>query len=694
MLKQCILIILFLCCTCVEKAGAQMVDGPYITWEDFVQSYLDPYQADNDNDTDVDLKERLEVLAQHPMQINLLGRDDLLQLPFITGEQADSLLSYREKKHGFVSLGELQLIRGMDYYTRVYLSLFVRCEAAYPPTKEQLQRWKENDKITKKLFTGNHTIESRLDWPLYQREGYAPKEAPTTTNWYAGNALHHIIRYRYHYKQEVLYGLTLEKDAGEPVCKQGFYPYDYWSGYVMLRPKNKPWSVVVGDYNVYGGRGLLLGKLQFGGKAEQMRVLKRPQTQFKAHTSADESRYFRGIAAAYQAKAWRAVAYFSYRKLDGRYDNLSHDTVRTILTSGLHRTLSEIAARRTLACLTMGASVDYVAQRWGLSANAIVTHYGSMVSPQERAYNKYYFRGQTAVGSSLSYYALLGRISAVGEWAVDGKGHLAVENSLNYRVSQRLAFNVQQRHFSYRFVSINGQALQQGSRVANEQGVMLGVRYLPIQRLELMGYVDLFRFPRPTFNAYFNNTSGFEAALQGQYSFSNRFKLQCRYQAKQKQYNFTYNKERLLERRITQKLRTALLWTWSHFDCNVQADVVNAYRQSGQSAWGAMLSTRVGWKPLTAFQLKAFTSLFMTDDYDSRVYAYEPQLLHTMSFSSFFNQGWRGVLLINWQCCKLLTLSLRYGALKYFNRSAQSSGTETIHSSWKNDVSLQVIFKL
>ena len=136
MLKQCILIILFLCCTCVEKAGAQMVDGPYITWEDFVQSYLDPYQADND--TDVDLKERLEVLAQHPMQINLLGRDDLLQLPFITGEQADSLLSYRAKKHGFVSLGELQLIRGMDYYTRVYLSLFVRCEAAYPPTKEQL----------------------------------------------------------------------------------------------------------------------------------------------------------------------------------------------------------------------------------------------------------------------------------------------------------------------------------------------------------------------------------------------------------------------------------------------------------------------------------------------------------------------------------------------------------------------------
>lgn len=696
LLKRFLVVILLLLCTSVERAGAQMVDAPYITWEDFVQSYLEPYQAENDSETDedVDLKERLEALAQHPMQINLLGRDDLLQLPFITGEQADSLLSYRAKKHGFVSLGELQLIRGFDYYTRVYLSLFVRCEVPFPLTEEQQQHWKEVDKLTKKLFTGNHVIDSRLDWPLYQREGYAPKETPTTTNWYAGNSLHHVVRYCYHYKQEVLYGLTLEKDAGEPVCKQGFYPYDYWSGYVLLRLKDKPWSMVVGDYNVYGGRGLLLGKPQFGGKSQQMLTLKRLQTQFKAHTSADEGRYFRGMAAAYQAKAWRVVAYLSYRKLDGRFDNQSRDTVRMILTSGLHRTLSEIAARHTLACLTAGASVDYAAQRWGLSANTIVTHYGSVVSPQERVYNQYYFRGQTAVGSSLSYYVLLGRLSAAGEWAVDGKGHLAVENSLNYRVSQRLSLNAQQRHFSYRFVSLNGKAMQQGSRVANEQGLMLGARYLPLQRMELMGYVDMFRFPKPTFNAYFDNTTGFEAALQAQYSFNNRLKLQFRYQAKQKQYNYTYKKERLLERRMTQKLRAAAVWTLSHFDCNVQADVVNAYRQSGKSAWGAMLSTRVGWKPSTSFQLKAFTSLFATDDYDSRVYAYEPQLLHAMSFSSFFNQGWRGVLLANWQCMKSLTLSLRYGALKYFNRSTQSSGTETIHSSWKNDLSLQFILKL
>lgn len=676
---------------------AQVVDKPYTTWDDFVQNYLAPYQAETENDdkVDADLYDRLEALAQNPLQINLLQRSDLLQLPFVADEQADSILSYREKKQGFVSLGELQLIKGIDYYTRIYLSLFVRCDAPYPQSVQALQQMAIAEKIGPKLYSrGTHEIESRLDCPLYKREGYAPNDAPSATNWYAGNSLHHIVRYRYHYKQEVQYGLTIEKDAGEPVCKKGFYPYDYWSGYVLLRPQNKKWSFVLGDYNVYGSLGLLLGRQQFGGKELQMHNTKRLQTQFKAHTSVDESRYFRGVAAAYANNKVSGMLYFSYRKLDGRYDNASHDTIRTILTSGLHRTLSEIEARRTLGCYTAGGSLSYQAAHWGLLANAVMTHYDCVVSPQERVYNQYYFRGKDAVGSSLSYYLTYGRFAARGEWAVDEKGHMAVQNYLHYAFSTRLNVSVQQRHISYRFVSINGAAVQQGSRVANEQGLMLGARYLPFQRCELVGYIDLFRFPKPTFNAYFDNTSGFEATLQGQYSFSNRLKLLVRYQAKQKQYNFTYDKKRLLERRTTQKVRLAAMCTWTHFNCNVQADVTNAYRQSGQSHWGYMLSTRVGWKASNCFQLKAFTSLFITDDYDSRVYAYEPQLLHAMSFGAYFNHGWRALVLAQWQCLKRLNLAVRYGTLKFFNRSTQSSGTETIRSSWKNDLSVQMQLKL
>ena len=57
----------------------------------------------------------------------------------------------------------------------------------------------------------------------------------------------------------------MEKDAGEPVGKRGFYPYDYLSGYVLLRPREKNWSFALGDYNVWSGNGLLLGRRIFSG---------------------------------------------------------------------------------------------------------------------------------------------------------------------------------------------------------------------------------------------------------------------------------------------------------------------------------------------------------------------------------------------------------------------------------------------
>lgn len=672
-------------------ASAQAEDVPYVSWDYFVQNYLETLDETNEDETfDEELVERLENLSLHPLQINLLQRTDLLQLPFIDEVQVDSILSYRNKRHGFVSLGELQLIKGLDYYTRAYLSLFVRCDSVMPSSPEWLHRQREEQRLITKLYGGKHEVESRLDIPLYQRAGYESQEKPTATNYYTGNALHHVIRYRYHYKREVLYGLTLEKDAGEPIFKQGFYPYDYISGYILLKPKHSSWNIVLGDYNMYAGCGLLLGQQLYGGRMEQQRSLQRPTTTFKAHTSTNESRYFRGIAASFTHSSFTILGYVSYRKLDGRFSSQSADTIRTLLTTGLHRTFSELYARRTLGCLTSGVSVSYNRSHFALTAHAIYTHYNRVVSPQQRIYSKYYFRGQDAFASSLSYYYLLRKIIVTGEWAIDGWGRMSVENALSYKPFRTLAFSLQQRHFSPRFISINGRAMQQGNRVANEQGVMLSTRYCPVSRLELNAYIDGFRFPQPTFNAYFNGTHGVEAMLQSTYGCSNSCKLLLRYQVKQKQYNYTYKKQRLIENRVMQRLRLASLWTHRAYDCTLQADASYTRRQSGTQHWGAMLSVRGGYKALKNLQVKGLLGFFFTDDYESRLYVYEPQLLHAAAFTSFSDKGWRCVMLTNWQCANSLVLSLRFSTLNYFNRNSISSGTEQIKSAWKNDLSLQV----
>lgn len=688
-----VVLILLLLCTRFITASAQVSDAPYVSWDEFVQAYIETFnESGEEGETNEELRNRLEYLKQNPLQLNLMQRVDLLQFPFIDEERADSILSYRLQKHGFVSLGELQLIKGMDYYTRAYLSLFVRCDSVFPPTAKQLLE-RQQPPLKHKVVRGGHELESRLDIPLYQRAGYAPKR-PTNTNWYSGNSLHHLLRYRYHYKREVLYGFTLEKDGGEPAFKQGFYPYDYMSGYVLLRPRAKRWGVVVGDYNLYAARGLLLGKQSYVGRTVQAHALQRPLTTFKAHTSTNESNYFRGLAASYTWSAYSLTAYASYRKLDGRVDHQSSDTIRSILKTGLHRTLSEIKARRTLGCVTAGASVSYNRSHFTLSASSVYTHYSRVVSPDLRKYNAYYFRGRTAVTSSLAYYCTFNKFTGVGEWAIDYKGHLAIENTLAYKFTPRLSCSIQQRHFSPRFISINGRALQQGSRVANEQGLVLSGRYLPISRLELVGYVDCFRFPKPTANAYADRTHGIEAMLQSTYSVNSACSFLLRYQVKQKQYNFTYEKKQFIENRVVNKFRLASMLAQRTYNCTFQADASYATRQSGQQHWGAMVSARAGWQPSAQVNLKAMLGIFFTDHYDSRLYVYEPQLLYASGSSAWADHGWRGVVLANWQCLKTLTLSLRFATLNYFNCSSISAGTEKINSSWKNDLSVQVRWRI
>ena len=305
----------------VHAAHAQMPERAYITWDDFVQEYIEEQDDEEEQESQFDAETIawLEQLSQSPYQINRVCRSELLQLPFLNEMQVDSLISYRNAKRGILALGELQLIKGFDYFTRRYLSLFVRCDSTLLPTSLQLAQQRERNRVLPKFVQGKHEIETTLSIPLYQRAGYQKPQEPTNTNHYIGNSLRHVVRYRYNFKQQVKYGFTMEKDAGEPVGKQGFYPYDYLSAYVYMRPSGKPWSVVVGDYNLRGARGLLFGNSSFGARSLQLQQLRPTLITFKPHSSTEENHFFRGAAASYSRHQFSALLFVSYRKLDARF---------------------------------------------------------------------------------------------------------------------------------------------------------------------------------------------------------------------------------------------------------------------------------------------------------------------------------------------------------------------------------------
>jgi len=665
---------------------AQMGEGERLTWEEFADEYAAQASEENGETLTQSDLEWLEELALHPLQINRAKREEILSLPFVSEEQADTLLSYIHQKNGIRAWGELMLLRGWDYASRRRLTLFARCDSLPSLSPEQAARKAELQRIAPKLYKGHHELETRLDIPLYKRQGYEISDRPMTTNFYTGNALHHIARYRYNFQREVYYGLTMEKDAGEPVGKVGFYPYDYWSGYFVLRPRGKSWTVALGDYEVKNGWGLLFGHQLFSSREQLTSPLRAAAIKFKPHTGSDEANFFRGAAVSFMLKRLTLALFASYRKLDARL-NAAGDTARTWLKTGLHRTLSEISRRRNLGCFTAGADVEFRQHNFGVSLSGYVAHFQYPLCPEWRWYNAYYFRGQTAGGFALNYFFRRGNWTIQGETASDHAMHLATDNRIGYRPSSCLTLNLQVRYFSPRFVSLYGSALQQGSRTANELGCALAVKYLPKREWEISGYADIFRFPKPTYTAVLAGAKGIEVQGQVKWFQSSRTSFFFRYRLKSRQYTLTGYK--LLAYRQTHRLRLGYTWSGERFQVTPQLDAAYHSRQSGERSWGFMSSARATWKPSKKFSLRTFAALFFSDDYNSRLYAYEPQLLRSAAFSAFAYHGMRLLLLASYQPAKRITLSLRAGSTHYFNRSEISSGIERIHSPWKNDLSLQ-----
>ena len=100
------------------------------------------------------------------------------------------------------------------------------------------------------------------------------------------------------------------------------------------------------------------------------------------------------------------------------------------------------------------------------------------------------------------------------------------------------------------------------------------------------------------------------------------------------------------------------------------------------------LSYRWHW-----LRLSGSFSYFHTQDFSSRIYAYEPGLLYQMSFSSFYGEGIRCALVARSEIGKHLLVIAKLGSTNYFDRSHISTGLQEIATSHQTDLEIQMKWK-
>ena len=657
------LLLLAWCCVLAVGMQAQTDDDWENTWRELDE------QTDDEDLTDEDTYELLQQLAEHPIDLNRCDREDLEQLPFLSAQQVMDIVAYRQRYGPLRSLGELRMIRSMDYRQLQLLPYFVVAGEA-PDSTHHFPRLATIGRY------GRHKLTVAARVPFYERKG--------DRNGYLGYRYRHWLHYEFGYGDYVRAGLVGAQDAGEPFFKGGNgWGYDAYSYYAQIRKWKTIDNLVVGKYKLSTGLGLVLNNSFALGKLATLQNLGRRQHSLRPHASRSVADYFQGAAATlHLGRPLQLTLFGSYRPVDA---TLGDDgSIATIVTNGYHRTPTEMEKKHNAHQTAAGFSLGY--QGGGLHAgvNGTFTHLDRRLSPNTKTlYRRHYAQGRNFVNVSLNYGYTRYRLSLNGETAIDGHGGMATLNALSYQPSGQLSLVALQRFYGYRYTTLHGHAFSEGGHVQNESGFYLGGTWQPLYGLSLSGYADVAYFPWARYRV---SQSSWAQDYLAEVAYQRKaWTLKGRYRARLRQQD--NEKKTALRRHNEHRARLTLGYKPDeHWASTTRWDGVRTADNDIEKGW--MISENLTWKQQW-WMLGLTATYFDTDSYSSRIYAFESPLPGEFSFPSFYGKGMRLVFSGRASIGQRLQLHARLGHTRYFDRDVIGSGLQQIEGKSTTDLDLQ-----
>lgn len=628
--------------------------------------------------------ERLDFYQQHPIDLNRTDGRELRELAFVPQLVIDNLLEHRGRSGRFVAVYEIQAIEGLDNELGQLLLPYVTVGATRSLSGV------EADKL---LAEGEHNLMIRYGRTLQLRRGYAI--ADTSRSRYLGSPDQLFARYRYHFGRDLQVALNMKKDAGEAFFNgEQRYGFDFYSGSLYVRNQGKLKDVVVGDYALQFGQGLAMWNGLGFGKGSMIQGIAKQGMGLRPYTSSNEVLFLRGVAATVELRRLSLTPFFSWRRLDGGVseDESGNATVGSIGRTGLHRTPTETANRNAVQQWLYGANLQYHYERLRVGTTAYHTRFDAVISPQDLLRNRYAFRGdELSVVSGYYDYSWRG-IYLFGEAAQCVGSGFAWVNGAIAALHPHLSLALHYRDYQRDYHSFFSQGLAEGSEAINEKGLYTGLVYHPSRKIAWTFYTDFFRFPWLRYRAD-APSQGLDLLSQFTYTWYKRANVSLRYRYRQRQENASIAlPQNVLVDVLRQQVRVSgqyqLNEAWS-----LRGRVeLSHYRKEGDTTEvGWMVYQDVIWKPMGG-QLSGNLrfAIFGTPGYNSRIYAYENDVLYAYSFPVYHNKGIRTYANLRYRLGRKVDFWLRYATFIYRGLNEVGTGLDEIAGNKRSDIRMQL----
>ena len=589
-------------------------------------------------------------LEQNPININKTTREELEQIPFLSTQQVEALMEYLYRYDSMKSLAELQMIKEIGPQVRKLLECFV---------------YVDDEPKQKTRFRHELVANGRV--PFYERKG--------DKDGYLGDRYRHWLRYQVERGDNMKLGIVASKDAGEPFfTNENKYGYDYYSPYLQLKKMGHLETLVLGNFRTSMGMGMVMNN-SFGlGKIAVLQNLGRNATGLRTHSSRLEG-YLQGVGATINyGRGIRTTAFVSYAPIDATLNN--DGSARTILTSGYHRTETEMEKKHNMHVLKTGGTLRYDVGRMHIALNALYNHLDRELRPNKKQmYNYYKPEGINFMNASIDYGYRGRRWALNGETATDDKGHIATINTISVSTNNNINIMVLQRFYAYQYASLDAQSYSDGGKIQNESGIYVGLSWQPSSTWQLTAYTDYAYHPWPMYRESTASHS-VDNMIQCVHT-TEKWKLMGRYRLKIKEQEH--------------RTRISIEYSSSQFSARTQFD--GGYCTAQKSEFGAMISENVAYTH-DWLRLNAGVGYFDTDSSNSRVYLYENGPLYTYSMQQFYGEGIRYWMMLRASIGRKLTFTAKIGVTDYFDRVKISSDNQQIDQSSQTDLDIQVRWRI
>ncbi len=647
----------------------QTIPKPEINLEEFILKTT-PIQTEDGNYED--LYENLFTIYQSPIDLNRTTVDQLRTLFFLSEIQINSFFKHFEKFGPMLSIYELQALENLNLEDIKNILPFVTVNPVF--NTSSLKNIK--NKLTEHYFV------FRTDQVFEQSKGFREGK-------YIGSPQRYYTRYRMAHSRDFSLGFVSEKDPGETNF------LDYFAFHVQIQNKRKIKNLLVGDYLMQFGQGLIFSAgFAFGKGSEPVFSTRRSNIGIRPYNSVLENGSLRGTAITIKNKKIEYTFMVSSNKRDATTATKEVDKEEffsAIQTSGFHRTLTEIANRNAIMEQNIGGNILYNLGPIQVGFSTLATFFDKPFKKRAFPYNANEFIGKRNLILGPNISISWQNFNFFGEAARSSSGGIGYIGGLVASLNAKTEWAFNFRNYQSNFHTFYGSAFSEGSRTINEKGVYSGLKYTIKKGLVVSGFYDRFQFPWLKFSVD-GPSSGFDYQLRIAFQPNKVFNQYLAFHHEEKEKNLPNNSSKLNTMANSSRQNLVL---GTEFILNKAIKLQNKIQynnfqiEGNQKSNGFALIQDIESK-FKKISIKTRIAFFNTQSYDSRIYAYENDVLYAVSFPAYYGKGMRYYAILQTTLSKNIGLWLRWSNTNVNEREFLGSGNDQLQGNLRNDLKVQI----